>query len=88
MKGTGSYGDFRRLRQRGEVRCTDVVEAFLERIERHRELNAFLTVTAEQALEAARESDSRFDSAAPRPLEGCVVARCHCRCSAQSGRPI
>jgi aspartyl-tRNA(Asn)/glutamyl-tRNA(Gln) amidotransferase subunit A len=74
MKGTGSYGEFRRLRQRGEVRCTDVVEAFLERIERHRELNAFLTVTAEQALEAARESDSRFDSAAPRPLEGCVVA--------------
>jgi len=50
------------------------VEEFLQRIERQRGLNAFITISAEQALQAAEESDARFDSGSPRLLEGCVVA--------------
>jgi len=68
------YAEFRRLRLSGQLRCEEVVEEFLARIEQRRELNAFITVAAEEALRAARESDERFDAGAPRPLEGCVVA--------------
>lgn len=69
-----SYGEFRQRRLRGEVRCRETVEAFLQRIEEQRWLNAFITVTPEAALRAAEESDVRFDAGKPRPLEGCVVA--------------
>lgn len=71
---TGSYAEFRRRRQAGELRCRDVVEAFLHRIEEYRDLNAFITVAADDALRAAEESDARFDAGTPRALEGCVVA--------------
>ncbi len=69
-----TYAEFRRRRQSGEVRCREVVEEFLRRIEEQRALNAFLTVAAEEALQAAEESDARFDRGNPRALEGCVVA--------------
>lgn len=69
-----TYAEFRHSRLRGEVRCRQVVEGFLQRIEQQRHLNAFITVSAEQALRAAEESDARFDAGQPRPLEGCVVA--------------
>ncbi|MCS7169016.1 MAG: Asp-tRNA(Asn)/Glu-tRNA(Gln) amidotransferase subunit GatA [Candidatus Kapabacteria bacterium] len=71
---TRTYAEFRRQRERGEIRCLQVVQEFLHRIESRHNLNAFITVTAEAALQAAEESDARFDAGAPRPLEGCVVA--------------
>lgn len=69
-----TYTEFRRRRCAGEVRCRQVVEEFLHRIEEQSQLNAFITVVPELALQAAEESDARFDAGDVRPLEGCVVA--------------
>ncbi len=69
-----TYAEFRQRRLRGEVRCRQVVEEFLHRIAEHSALNAFITVVPELALQAAEESDARFDAGQARPLEGCVVA--------------
>ena len=42
----------------GEYSSEEITTALLARMEQHTELNAFVTVTAEQALEAARAADT------------------------------
>src|SRR6185503_2752718 len=45
---------------RGEVSAVELAEALLERIEATREINAFITVTAERALADARRIDAAW----------------------------
>jgi aspartyl-tRNA(Asn)/glutamyl-tRNA(Gln) amidotransferase subunit A len=53
----------------------ELVGAFLERIERHQAaLNAFISVTRSQALEAAREADRSLASGAGGALAGVPIA--------------
>jgi aspartyl-tRNA(Asn)/glutamyl-tRNA(Gln) amidotransferase subunit A len=53
----------------------ELVGAFLERIERHQAaLNAFISVTRSQALEAAREADRSLASGAGGALTGVPIA--------------
>lgn len=47
------------LIRRRQVSPVEAVQAALDRIEARRELNAFITVTAEEALQAAREAEAR-----------------------------
>jgi aspartyl-tRNA(Asn)/glutamyl-tRNA(Gln) amidotransferase subunit A len=58
----------------GEIKATELTEACLSAIESgNKALNAFVAVTADKALEAARESDKRFaakSKAGVRALEG------------------
>ena len=64
------------LLRRRDVSPVDLVEACLSRIERHdRAINAFITVTREQALATAREMESELRRGRPRgPLHGVPIA--------------
>ena len=59
-----------------DVSPVELTEACLARIERHdRAINAFITVTREQALAAAREIDGELRRGRPRgPLHGIPIA--------------
>ncbi len=58
----------------GEITSTELTTAYLDRIEElNPELNAFITVTRERALNDAAESDARYKSGNPRPLEGIPI---------------
>jgi len=59
----------------GEVKAVDICEAALERIERLRDLNAFITVTPELALAEAKAIDKAAESGVDIPeLAGTVIA--------------
>jgi Asp-tRNA(Asn)/Glu-tRNA(Gln) amidotransferase A subunit family amidase len=62
--------------RRGDLSPVDVVEYFLDRIERHDdEINAFVTVCDEQARTAAREAERALETGeAIGPLHGVPVA--------------
>ncbi len=62
------------LRQ-GRVSSVELTQSCLERIERHRELNAFITVDAERALAQARAADTRLRSGSATALTGIPI--CH-----------
>lgn len=64
-----------RLLRRGEVSSSEAVEAYLARIEAlNGALNAYVTVTADQARAAARESERRRNGAELGPLDGVPLA--------------
>lgn len=44
---------------RGDLSAVDVTKACLQHIEAQKRLNAFVSVTADMALQQARESDNR-----------------------------
>src|SRR5438552_3155135 len=62
--------------RRGETRPSETVEGYLERIARlDGDVGAYLTVTREQALAAARASDERYRRGEPLgPLDGAPLA--------------
>jgi aspartyl-tRNA(Asn)/glutamyl-tRNA(Gln) amidotransferase subunit A len=64
------------LLRRRDVSPVDLVEACLSRIERHdRAINAFITITREQALSSAREMERELRRGRPRgPLYGIPIA--------------
>jgi aspartyl-tRNA(Asn)/glutamyl-tRNA(Gln) amidotransferase subunit A len=69
-----TYETTRRAIERGETTCEKVTEHFLRAIEEGKQLNAFLSVFQERALEDARQTDRKFASGNPGPLAGMVVA--------------
>jgi amidase len=61
--------------RRGDVSSAELVELYLERIERlEPELNAFRTVMADRALVDARQADGRRGAGGDRPLLGVPIA--------------
>ena len=59
----------------GEFKLTDAVETYLQRIEQHKELNAFIDVYAEEARQRAREIDRKRDEGKPLgQLAGVILA--------------
>ncbi len=63
----------RALRRR-VVSPTEVVEAYLQRIDENRRLRAFITVTAEQARREAKLAERRLQRGDPAPLLGVPLA--------------
>ena len=59
----------------GKVSVSELVKSYLERIEKlDSSLNAFITVTGEEALEQAKESEERYRTEDVRALEGIPIA--------------
>jgi aspartyl-tRNA(Asn)/glutamyl-tRNA(Gln) amidotransferase subunit A len=59
---------------RRDISAVDLAQLFLDRIERHRDLNAFLDVRPEQTLAQARAADQRRARGETGPLLGVPVA--------------
>lgn len=68
------YIDLRKEFENNQITVTSVIENVLYEIESNKHLNAFITVTAESALNQAKESDKMFSNNTPRKLEGMVLA--------------
>lgn len=66
-------GNLSQLRSR-ELSAAELTAAFLEDIERQRDLNIFITVDHDRALSLARKSDDRLQAGTARPLEGIPIA--------------
>ncbi len=58
----------------GEYSCVELAQHFLARIAAAADLNAFITVTPERALEQARRADQRIRDGDPAPLAGIPLA--------------
>ncbi len=54
--------------------CESLVNDILKTIEEKKDLNIFITVDGERALQDAKNSDLNFEKSCPRPLEGMVIA--------------
>lgn len=52
----------------------ELTKHYLQRIENHKNWNAFITVCAESAIKQARESDKRISTGQVRPMEGIPLA--------------
>ncbi len=58
----------------GQVSAVDLAELYLDRIERHRDLNAFLDLRPEVTLAQARAADARIARGQATPLTGVPIA--------------
>ena len=52
----------------------EITKCFLERIEKYKNLNAFITVCPEQALESAKQSDQKIANGTAGEMEGIPLA--------------
>jgi len=72
---TKTIAELSALLHEGAVGAEELARALLERIQRlDGDLNAFITVTAEEALAQAREADRRLRSGEATPLTGIPIA--------------
>jgi len=66
----------RALLQRGEINSVELTQALLDRIAvKDKEISAYLTVTAEGAIAAARQADARRVAGEETPLLGIPIDR-------------
>ncbi|MFQ5936967.1 MAG: amidase, partial [Acidiferrobacterales bacterium] len=66
-----------------EVSSKELLEAFLGRVDKFKELNAFITVDAERAQAQARDADARIAKGSAGPLTGVPVAHKDIFCTDQ-----
>ena len=67
------YQEFRDKASAGSISCAELVSGQSEKIEKSN-LNAFITICADEAVEKAAECDIYFREGRPRPLEGMIIA--------------
>ncbi|MDX1443601.1 MAG: Asp-tRNA(Asn)/Glu-tRNA(Gln) amidotransferase subunit GatA [Gammaproteobacteria bacterium] len=78
-----TLAELSRALEAGETTSVELTRAFLERIEKYQgELNAFITVTADEALAAAQEADAKRAKGEAGPLTGIPVAQKDIFCTA------
>lgn len=56
-----------------EISPIELTKAYIEKMEENNQYNAYVTQTAEQALECAKESEKRYLDGTNRPLEGIAL---------------
>ncbi len=59
--------------QRKDFSAKELVSAYIAALEKGRSLNAFITETLEQAVEAAETSDARYAAGSALPLDGIPI---------------
>ena len=59
----------------GKYSCVELTQAYLERIKKHQELNCFITVAEEQALETAKVADTKLLTGESNLLTGIPIAQ-------------
>jgi len=69
-----TYSEQRTLLLRGEVSAREITDHYLSRIEKRRELNAFLSVYGDGARTKAAAVDAMIHEGSTPSLAGCVVA--------------
>ena len=58
-----------------EYSCEELTRHYLDRIEQHADLNAFVTVTEDLAMEQAKKADQQLSSGNSNPLCGIPIAQ-------------
>lgn len=71
---TRSLAELAKGLRAGEFSSVELTQHFLDRIEAHQDLNAFITVTKEQALAQAKEADALIAAGNAGPLTGIPLA--------------
>lgn len=74
MKRYSAYSDFRRDLEAGLVTCVQAVEYYLSSIKEQENLNAFLEIWAEEALQKADEQDALIKAGNAGKVAGMVIA--------------
>ena len=69
-----SLAELARQLQRKQVSAVELAQAYLARIEAHRDLNAFLDIRPEVTLAQARAADARIAAGNATPLTGVPIA--------------
>jgi aspartyl-tRNA(Asn)/glutamyl-tRNA(Gln) amidotransferase subunit A len=69
-----AYAPFREAVEKGQTTALAEVNACLSAIENNKNLNAFLSVYAEEAKIAAKSADERFANGNARALEGLILS--------------
>ena len=72
---TRSVAELARALRAREISSVELTQAFLDRMEKYRALNAFITVTRELALVQARAADARLAQGDVAPLTGVPIAQ-------------
>lgn len=73
MPFPGSLEEIQAKIKSGQSSCTSIVHSFLENIDRHQNLNAFVEVYPDEALTRAREIDAKISAGKAGKLAGLVV---------------
>ena len=61
--------------QTGEFSSVELTQAFIKRIKQHQDLNAYITITEELALQNAQLADTRIANKKADALTGIPVAQ-------------
>ena len=69
-----TYDSVRPALESGETTCEKLTAEYLNRIEQGKDLNAFLSVFGDRAMEQAREVDQKLEQGTAGSLAGMVVA--------------
>ena len=59
----------------GKYSSVELTQAYLQRINKHKQLNCFITIADEQALKAAKVADTLLASGEANPLTGIPIAQ-------------
>ena len=74
MKNFASLNEIHESIKSGSVSCQSLVNYYLERIDKHKNLNVYVEVYAEEALVRAKNIDEKFFAGTAGRLAGMVVA--------------
>ena len=74
MKNFTSLSEIQESIQSGSVSCVSLVEYYLERIEKHKDLNIYVDVFADEALLKAQDIDEKIQKGSAGKLAGMVIA--------------
>jgi aspartyl-tRNA(Asn)/glutamyl-tRNA(Gln) amidotransferase subunit A len=74
LKNFTSLNEIRESIQSGSTSCTSLVEYYLERIEKHKDLNIYVEVFADEAKSMALAVDQKLQAGTAGRLAGMVIA--------------